>query len=722
MKPQFDLYIRRTPSPVSLSVLPQKESKIPAAPAFPRFSGRGTGIATFACGVALAGALALAQDPTPIPNWSTDNPGTTAGQYAPNPQDGQYPQQPQYQQQPQYEQQQPPAYGQQGYGQQGYPQQQQSYNDPTRGLAAPYQPAQALTPDHLEQMVAPIALYPDNLVSMVLAGSTYPAQIAAADQWLHMQGGAPPQQIAAGANAQGGWDPSVKALTGFPQVLDQMAQNLQWTTDLGNAYYNQPQDVMQTIQVMRDRAQQAGNLQSTPQQEVIQDQGNIEIAPPTPQVVYVPQYNPWAVYGQPVAPYPGFHFFGAIGAAIDGALFFGPAIALDAISYPFRWLGWGLDWFAHAIFFGGDVWCTHSGSVHDWGFAHGGGRYWGAHGEMARFNGHGGCGGRGGYGGNGELTDTPSALGSTVATSPTPSALAPAISTAVIGPAAVKATSEIATADSASVPALPSPARMAATSREAETTMAASPAVPLDTDPACADRRPLAARNNTAEPSSSPRAAPAPTAVGSKPTRAGNKPTAATTAVNPTARRLGFTADPCRTMARAPVSVAATPSARCLRPITAPEPATGPTDPQVILRAPTGAIAPTVAPARTAEPTLRALPRAVDSSAVAAAPVPMATAAEEATKLPGPQVSAAAAAAVPSSAAEEEDIKLPKPRTSAAAAEATLAEVEGATLAEAAGTSVEVATLAAAIPGEAIPAAADTTKQHGSTDHSDFAK
>ena len=204
MKPQFDLYIRRTPSPVSLSVLPQKESKIPAAPAFPRFSGRGTGIATFACGVALAGALALAQDPTPIPNWSTDNPGTTAGQYAPNPQDGQYPQQPQYQQQPQYEQQQPPAYGQQGYGQQGYPQQQQSYNDPTQGLAAPYQPAQALTPDHLEQMVAPIALYPDNLVSMVLAGSTYPAQIAAADQWLHMQGGAPPQQIAAGANAQTG--------------------------------------------------------------------------------------------------------------------------------------------------------------------------------------------------------------------------------------------------------------------------------------------------------------------------------------------------------------------------------------------------------------------------------------------------------------------------------------------------------------------------------------
>jgi hypothetical protein len=168
-----------------------------------------------------------------------------------------------------------------------------------------------------------------------------------------------------------------------------MAQNLQWTTDLGNAYYNQPQDVMQTIQVMRDRAQAAGNLQDTPQQEVIEDQGNIEIAPPTPQVVYVPQYNPWAAYGQPVDPYPGFNVLGAIGSFIGNAfLQFGPGIAMNAFSAtPFGWLGWGLDWLSHAIFFGGDLWSTHSGSVRDWGFAHGGGRYWGAHGELAGFRG-----------------------------------------------------------------------------------------------------------------------------------------------------------------------------------------------------------------------------------------------------------------------------------------------------------------------------------------------
>ncbi len=407
MKPQFDLRTSRPLSCNSLPGLPPNTFKVHDAPVPFRLLGRRIAAAATAfLGFALSGVCVVAQQPSPIPNWPTDEPGTTQGQYAPNPQDQQYAQPPRYAQ-PQYQQQ--PAYGQQGYGQQaypqqaypqqGYPQQQESYNDPTQGFAAPTQPSQGLSPDHLEQMVAPIALYPDNLVSMVLAASTYPAQVAAADQWLHMQGGAPPEQIAAGANAQSSWDPSVKALTAFPQVLDQLAQNLAWTTDLGNAYYNQPQDVMQTIQVMRDRAQAAGNLQSTPQQEVIQDQGNIEIAPPTPQVVYVPQYNPWAVYGQPVNPYPGFNVLGAIGSFVGSAfLHFGPGIAMNAFAVtPFGWLGWGLDWLAHAIFFGGNAWSTHSGSVHDWGFAHGGARYWGAHGELAGYRNHGGFGGPSGW-------------------------------------------------------------------------------------------------------------------------------------------------------------------------------------------------------------------------------------------------------------------------------------------------------------------------------------
>ena len=125
--------------------------------------------------------------------------------------------------------------------------------------------------------------------------------------------GRPAEQIAAGADAQN-WDPSVKALTAFPQVLGEMDRNMRWTTDLGTAYYNQPQDILQAVQEMRQRAQAAGNLQSTPQETVNYDQGNIEVAPANPQVVYVPAYNPWVVYGQPISPYPGFSLLGALGS------------------------------------------------------------------------------------------------------------------------------------------------------------------------------------------------------------------------------------------------------------------------------------------------------------------------------------------------------------------------------------------------------------------------
>ena len=93
--------------------------------------------------------------------------------------------------------------------------------------------AQPLNADQIEQLVAPIALYPDALLAQVLAASTYPAQVAAADQWLRAQGNASPEQIASGADAQTNWDPSIKARTAFPQVLAQMDRNLQWTTNLG---------------------------------------------------------------------------------------------------------------------------------------------------------------------------------------------------------------------------------------------------------------------------------------------------------------------------------------------------------------------------------------------------------------------------------------------------------------------------------------------------------
>lgn len=363
-------------------------------------------------GLVFASACAIAQQPTPIPNWTPSSPGTSAGQYNPgqdsNPNQAYgYARQPydqgQTEQPPAYEQ--PPDYPQQSSqdpgDQQQYayqpapdPNSDQAWGVPDQGPAPNYQPQQALSSDRLEQMLAPIALYPDNLVSIVLAASTYPAEVSSAAQWLQMQGNAPAEQIAAGANAQSSWDPSVKALTAFPQVLDMLAQNLQWTTDLGNAYYNQPQDVMQTIQVLRSRAQAAGTLQQTPQQEVVVDQGEIQIAPPTPEVVYVPQYDPWVVYGQPLNPYPGFAWVGGVnGVYINWS----PGIYLDAFAaVPFGWLGWGLDWSSHAIFYRDDVWCPRGYRGRDWGFAHGGARYWGYHGEMARWRER-GWGGRQGW-------------------------------------------------------------------------------------------------------------------------------------------------------------------------------------------------------------------------------------------------------------------------------------------------------------------------------------
>jgi hypothetical protein len=287
-----------------------------------------------------------------------------------------YPQQQAYGQQQSYQQQQPYPQ-QQPYGQQPYPQQQ--------GIAPAQIQAQPLSPPQLEQLVAPIALYPDPLVAQVLTASTYPGQVADADRWRQAQGYAPSEQIAAGANAQN-WDPSVKALTAFPQVLAEMDRNVRWTTDLGNAYYNQPQDLLQAVQVMRQRAQAAGNLQSTPQETVSYDQGNIALAPANPQVVYVPAYNPWAAYGQPVYPYPGFSLLGALGSFFGSSpVSFGLGIAMTAFNNtPFGWLGWGLSWLTQAVLFNHANYFSHSTTVADWGFPHGGRRAFAQAGAVSR--------------------------------------------------------------------------------------------------------------------------------------------------------------------------------------------------------------------------------------------------------------------------------------------------------------------------------------------------
>jgi hypothetical protein len=355
-------------------------------------------------------AHANAQQAYPGPQYGPNGSAYQGGQD----QGGQYA--PQYAQ-PQYA----PKYSapQQPYAPQPYSDQQP---DSAQAPYAPQQdesqapaPAQALSAEDLEQLLAPIALYPDSLLAQILAASTYPAQVAVADQWVQQmraQGYSSPDQIAAGANAQSSWDPSIKALTAFPDVLDMMNHDLEWTSNLGNAYYNQPQDVMQTVQVLRDRAEQAGNLQSTPQEEVNNDQGYVELEPTNPEVVYVPTYDPWDVYGEPIAPYPGFAFFGALGDFYGGApIEYGLGFTLGAFDrMPFGWSAWGCDWRGHGLMFNHSGYYTHR-QVADWGLARGGSRAdgrggsWGerggsyqGYGQRQGYNG--GSNQRGGWSGN----------------------------------------------------------------------------------------------------------------------------------------------------------------------------------------------------------------------------------------------------------------------------------------------------------------------------------
>jgi Protein of unknown function (DUF3300) len=209
----------------------------------------------------------------------------------------------------------------------------------------PPEPPQAVlqSPPQLDQLVAPIALYPDSLVAQILPAATYPDQILDASKWLDQNRGVDPQQLAQMADSQG-WDPSVKALTAFPSVLGNMRQNLAWTSELGDAYVNQPEDVNNAIQEMRRRAQQAGNLQSNPQQNVVTQGQNIEIEPAVPETIYVPAYDPWLAYGDPLAPWPGWYGYPGLYLASPG-ISFGIGFPIGFYRpYGWGWNHWAYDW------------------------------------------------------------------------------------------------------------------------------------------------------------------------------------------------------------------------------------------------------------------------------------------------------------------------------------------------------------------------------------------
>jgi len=161
--------------------------------------------------------------------------------------------------------------------------------------------------EQLDSLVAPIALYPDPLLAQTLAASTYPLEIMQLQQWLTKNPGLNGKALADSVASQP-WDPSVQAMAAFPDVVKMLAENSQWTTDLGNAFLAQESDVMGAVQRMRQKAESTGSLQSTPQQlvetQTVNNREIITIEPAHPETVYVPSYNPTVVYGEPYYAYP----------------------------------------------------------------------------------------------------------------------------------------------------------------------------------------------------------------------------------------------------------------------------------------------------------------------------------------------------------------------------------------------------------------------------------
>lgn len=258
---------------------------------------------------------------------------------------------------------------------------------PPSAAAEPGPPPGADTSQDLQELVSPIALYPDVLVAQILAGSTYPTQVVEADRWLKQNPNLTGDQLANQVNQQA-WDPSIKSLTQFPTVLQTMNDNLAWTSDLGEAYYNQPADVMNAIQALRNMAMAAGTLKSTPQQTVqVQPappaaqgaaaqpsvQQTVIIQPAQPNTVYVPQYNPTSAYGAPIAAPPG---YSGSDLLLTGVLSFGAGMLLGSLINSGH-NDWGCNWYGgggSSVKYNNNVYVTNN-NVYPGRYPNGGGGY-----------------------------------------------------------------------------------------------------------------------------------------------------------------------------------------------------------------------------------------------------------------------------------------------------------------------------------------------------------
>jgi hypothetical protein len=256
-----------------------------------------------------------------------------------------------------------PAFGQAPQYPQQYPAQA-----PPAGVQQQLATQPLMPPQQLDNLVAPIALYPDPLLGQVLAASTYPLELVEADQFVQQNGNLHGQDLMNAARQQN-WDPSVQAMVAFPDALTLLTSNVRWTTDLGNAFLSQQQDVMAAVQRMRGRAQSNGRLSSNPQQTVNNETQNgqsaVEIEPANPDYIDVPAYNPGYVWGPPAEGYypplwypPLAYGFGFYPGIYMGGFFPG---------WGFGWGGWGIGWGWGCGWFGGGLF-VNAGFFNHWGF------------------------------------------------------------------------------------------------------------------------------------------------------------------------------------------------------------------------------------------------------------------------------------------------------------------------------------------------------------------
>jgi Protein of unknown function (DUF3300) len=220
-----------------------------------------------------------------------------------------------------------------------------SAQDAGRAPSPQAQQSAKIPPEQLDSLVAPIALFPDPLLAQTLAASTYPLELVQLQQWLAKNPGLKDKALA-DAVAKQPWDPSIQAMAALPDLVKRLADDIQWTVDLGNAFLAQQGDVMDAVQRMRKKAQDGGKLKSTEQQtvetKVVENKSVVVIEQANPQVVYVPSYDPVVVWGAPYYPYPPIYYPPAGYYAAGMALSFGVGIAMGAF-WGGGW-GWGCGW------------------------------------------------------------------------------------------------------------------------------------------------------------------------------------------------------------------------------------------------------------------------------------------------------------------------------------------------------------------------------------------